>query len=114
MRRCLPPRRSPNPPETEPKARLPAEWFPRVPAELLRRLPAEWFPRRAAEVLVPVPSVIVKQVRSTNGTSPKQRETLRSLKLGRIGRASNHADSPELRGMLRVVDHLVEITGEGR
>jgi len=58
--------------------------------------------------------VVVKQIRSTNGTSPKQRETLRSLKLGRIGRASSHADSPELRGMLRVVDHLVEITGEGR
>ena len=61
-----------------------------------------------------MPSVLVKQVRSVNGTSPKQRETLRSLKLGRIGRACSHADSPELRGMLRVVDHLVEITGERR
>jgi large subunit ribosomal protein L30 len=61
-----------------------------------------------------MPSVLVKQVRSVNGTSPKQRETLRSLKLGRIGRASSHEDSPELRGMLRVVDHLVEITGESR
>jgi large subunit ribosomal protein L30 len=56
---------------------------------------------------------VVKQIRSVNGASPKQRETLRSLKLGRIGRAQSHADSPELRGMLRVVDHLVEITEEG-
>ena len=85
----LPPRPRPNPPETKPKARLPAE------------------------VLVPLPSVLVKQVRSVNGTSPKQRETLRSLRLGRIGRASSHADSPQLRGMLRVVDHLVEVTEEG-
>jgi large subunit ribosomal protein L30 len=67
----------------------------------------------SAEVLVPLPSVIVRQTRSTNGTSPKQRETLRSLKLGRIGRASSHSDSPELRGMLRVVDHLVEVSEEG-
>ncbi len=60
-----------------------------------------------------MPSVLVKQVRSLNGTSPKQRETLRSLRLGRIGRASSHAESPQLRGMLRVVDHLVEVTEEG-
>ncbi|MGH2964852.1 MAG: 50S ribosomal protein L30 [Solirubrobacterales bacterium] len=57
--------------------------------------------------------MLVKQVRSLNGTSPKQRETLRSLRLGRIGRASSHAESPQLRGMLRVVDHLVEVTEEG-
>jgi large subunit ribosomal protein L30 len=53
----------------------------------------------------------LKQVRSTNGTSPKQRATLRSLKLGRIGRESTLADTPQLRGMLRVVDHLVEVDG---
>jgi len=55
----------------------------------------------------------VKQIRSTNGTSPKQRETLRSLRFGRIGRASSHAETPQLRGMLRAVDHLVEVTEEG-
>jgi len=57
--------------------------------------------------------MIIRQVRSANGTSPKQRETLRSLRLGRIGRSSKRADSPELRGMLRVVDHLVEVKEEG-
>jgi large subunit ribosomal protein L30 len=61
-----------------------------------------------------VPSVIVKQVRSTNGTSPKQRETLRSLRLGRIGRSSTQADGPELRGMLRIVGHLVQVKEDGR
>ena len=51
----------------------------------------------------------LKQVRSSNGANPKQRETLRSLKLGKIGRESSMADTPQLRGMLRVVDHLVEV-----
>ncbi len=53
--------------------------------------------------------VTVKQVRSTNGTSPRQRETLRSLNLGRIGKSSKLTDTPQLQGMLRVVGHLVEV-----
>jgi large subunit ribosomal protein L30 len=54
--------------------------------------------------------VQLRQTRSANGASPSQRETLRSLKLGRIGRTSSHPDSPQLRGMLRVVGHLVEVS----
>jgi large subunit ribosomal protein L30 len=53
--------------------------------------------------------VTIKQTRSTNGANPKQRATLRSLRLGRIGRTSTMDDTPQLRGMLRVVDHLVEV-----
>jgi large subunit ribosomal protein L30 len=53
--------------------------------------------------------VTVRQVRSANGSNPKQRETLRSLRLGRIGRSATLADTPQLRGMLRVVDHLVAV-----
>ena len=55
--------------------------------------------------------VKMKQVRSINGASPRQRDTLRSLGLGRIGRESSHTDSPQLRGMLRVVEHMVEVNG---
>ena len=55
----------------------------------------------------------MKQIRSGNGTSPKQRETLRSLRLGRIGRTSTQPDGPELRGMLRIVGHLVEVSEDG-
>ena len=51
----------------------------------------------------------VKQVRSANGASGVQRDTLRSLKLGRIGREAKHTDTPQLRGMLRSVAHLVEV-----
>jgi large subunit ribosomal protein L30 len=53
--------------------------------------------------------VQLQQVRSANGASPSQRATLRSLKLGRIGRTSSQPDTPQLRGMLRVVQHLVEV-----
>jgi large subunit ribosomal protein L30 len=56
--------------------------------------------------------LVIKQVRSANGASPRQRDTLRSLKLGRIGRESTRADSPELRGMLGIVSHLVKVQEE--
>jgi large subunit ribosomal protein L30 len=56
--------------------------------------------------------LVIKQVRSANGASPKQRDTLRSLRLGRIGRESKRADGPELRGMLKVVGHMVEVQEE--
>jgi large subunit ribosomal protein L30 len=56
-----------------------------------------------------VADLVIKQVRSANGTSPAQRETLRSLRLGRVGRSVERPDSPELRGMLNVVSHLVEV-----
>ncbi len=52
--------------------------------------------------------VKLRQVRSTSGTSPKQRGTLESLKLGRIGKESTMADTPQLRGALDKVSHLVE------
>jgi large subunit ribosomal protein L30 len=54
--------------------------------------------------------VALKQVRSSNGASAVQRGTLRSLKLGRIGKESKHTDTPQLRGMIRSVSHLVEVS----
>jgi len=55
--------------------------------------------------------VKVKQVRSLNGANPKQKATLRALGLGRIGKAVERKDSPQLQGQLRVVSHLVEVDG---
>ena len=51
----------------------------------------------------------LRQVRSANGANPSQRATLESRKLGRIGRESTLTDTPQLRGMIRVVSHLVEV-----
>ena len=54
-------------------------------------------------------AVKIRQTRSANGTKPNQRATLRALGLGRPGAAVERADSPQLRGQLRVVSHLVEV-----
>jgi large subunit ribosomal protein L30 len=53
--------------------------------------------------------VKIRQVRSSIGQSARHRGTLRALGLGRIGRTSEHAESPQLAGMLRKVRHLVEV-----
>jgi large subunit ribosomal protein L30 len=57
-----------------------------------------------------VSAVKISQVRSANGTDPKQKATLRALGLGRIGRSVEREDSPQLQGQLRVVSHLVEVS----
>jgi large subunit ribosomal protein L30 len=59
-----------------------------------------------------VSTVKITQVRSDIGQSSKHTRTLRALGLGRIGRSVEHADSPQLRGMLRHVNHLVTIEGK--
>ena len=52
---------------------------------------------------------VIKQVRSANGTNAKQRDTLRSLGLRKIGHTVEKADSPQLRGMLHSVRHLIVV-----
>ena len=56
-------------------------------------------------------SMKITQVRSTIGQTDRHIGTLRALGLGKIGRAAEHKDGPELRGMLRQVNHLVRIDG---
>jgi large subunit ribosomal protein L30 len=51
----------------------------------------------------------ITQVKSAIGQSQRHEGTLRALGLGRIGRTAVHEDSPQLRGMLRLVDHLVRV-----
>ena len=51
----------------------------------------------------------ITQVRSTIGTKPKQRGTMRALGLGKIGRTVTKPDTPQVRGMLARVSHLVSI-----
>ena len=57
--------------------------------------------------------ITVTQIRSSIGSKPKTRGTLRALGLGRIGNSNTLPDLPEIRGMLRRVPHLVEITEGG-
>jgi large subunit ribosomal protein L30 len=51
----------------------------------------------------------VTQRRSRNGANRRQIDTLRSLGLRRIGHTVEVADTPQARGMLHAVRHLVEV-----
>jgi large subunit ribosomal protein L30 len=61
-----------------------------------------------------VSTVRVTQRRSRNGSDQRQRDTLRSLGLRRIGHTVELTDSPQIRGMLAKVGHLVEISEKGK
>ena len=49
------------------------------------------------------------QVKSSIGTKPLHRGTLRALGLGRIGKTHTLPDRPEIRGMIARVPHLITI-----
>ena len=51
----------------------------------------------------------VTQIRSGIGGLRRQRETLRSLGLKRVGDVVVKEDRPEIRGMIAKVSHLVEV-----
>ncbi|HEY3727113.1 MAG TPA: 50S ribosomal protein L30 [Solirubrobacteraceae bacterium] len=54
-------------------------------------------------------TVRVTQRRSRNGSDKRQVATLRSLGLRRIGHTVEVTDSPQIRGMIHKVRHLVEV-----
>ena len=54
-------------------------------------------------------SVVITQTKTANGTNAPQRDTLRSLGLRKIGQSVEREDSPQLRGMIRRVAHLVTV-----
>ena len=60
------------------------------------------------------PTLKVTQVRSSIGTKPKHRGTLRALGLRGVGRSNELPDRPEIRGMIARVPHLVEVAEEQR
>jgi large subunit ribosomal protein L30 len=51
----------------------------------------------------------ITQYRSANGANPAQRDTLRTLGLGRIGRSVERPDDPAVRGAIAAVAHLVRV-----
>jgi large subunit ribosomal protein L30 len=55
----------------------------------------------------------VTQRKSRNCCDGRQLDTLRSLGLRRIGHAVEVSDTPQIRGMLHKVRHLVEVTENG-
>jgi large subunit ribosomal protein L30 len=54
-------------------------------------------------------TLTVRQVKSSIGTKPKHRGTLRALGLHGIGTTNTLPDRPEIRGMIARVPHLIEV-----
>jgi large subunit ribosomal protein L30 len=51
----------------------------------------------------------ITQHKSSNGCKHNQLATLESIGLRKIGQTVEREDSPQLRGMIRVVAHLVTV-----
>ena len=54
-------------------------------------------------------TLVITQVRSANGSSASQRASLKTLGLGKIGRSTERDDDPTVRGLIRSIQHLVEV-----
>jgi large subunit ribosomal protein L30 len=57
-------------------------------------------------------TITVKLIRSSIGTKPKTRGTLRALGLRKIGDTNTLPDRPEIRGMIARVPHLITVSAE--
>jgi large subunit ribosomal protein L30 len=58
-------------------------------------------------------NLTITQRKSRNGADKRQLDTLRSLGLRRIGHSVTKQDSPQVRGMVHKVRHLVEVSEDG-
>jgi len=54
-------------------------------------------------------TVKVRQTRSPSRRHFSQRQTLVGLRLNKIGRVAELADTPQVRGMIAKVGHLIEV-----
>ena len=55
-------------------------------------------------------TINVKQTRSLIGSTKKQISSMKGLGLKRINHEVTLADTPEIRGMIKVVRHMVDIS----
>ncbi|MCJ7576881.1 MAG: 50S ribosomal protein L30 [candidate division Zixibacteria bacterium] len=51
----------------------------------------------------------ITQIRSTIGRIKKQKETIKALGIGKLNQSVIHKDTPQIRGMVEKVKHLVEV-----
>jgi len=51
----------------------------------------------------------IKQIRSEIGKIKSQRETIKALGLKKVGQTVEKEDTPQIRGMIKKVNHMVKI-----
>lgn len=54
--------------------------------------------------------LVIKQIRSTIGRKEKQEKILIALGITRMGIVVKHDDTPQIRGMINKVSHLLSVT----
>ena len=54
-------------------------------------------------------TIRIRQIRSGIGCPVEMRETLKALGLGKMHRVTERKDTPEVRGMIKKITHLVEV-----
>ena len=52
----------------------------------------------------------IKQVRSAIGRKHDQKKTLIALGITKLGREVIHNDTPQIRGMVKKISHLLEVS----
>jgi len=55
-------------------------------------------------------TIIVKKIKSLIGSTKKQISSMKGLGLRRINHKVSLIDTPEIRGMIKVVRHMVEVS----
>ena len=51
----------------------------------------------------------IKLIKSTIASKPNHKKNVEALGLRKIGQVIEHEDSPQIRGMIRKVEHLLEV-----
>ena len=58
--------------------------------------------------------LIVRWVKSAAGYNVRQKRTIKALGLSRLGQVVEHDDTPQVRGMIGAVSHLVEVQEQAK
>ena len=59
-----------------------------------------------------MPQITIRQTGSPIRRTRDQRDTLKGLGLNKLGRERTLEDTPSVRGMIRTVQHMVEVVEE--
>ncbi len=51
----------------------------------------------------------IKLIKSPIGKTPKHRKTVKALGLRKIGQVVEKNDTPQIRGMIKAVDYMLEV-----
>lgn len=61
-----------------------------------------------------MPKIRIRQIKSASGHTGDQRRTVRALGIRNLQQVVEHDDTPQIRGMIFKVRHLVRVEEEAR